>query len=241
MLYAERVGKEFFMSTNTGSDVEVKNTLQDALNALEAQTAERISPEIHGKLRKMVLTLVQEGIEDRVLRVGQLAKDFTLPDPEGKPINLNTLLKDGPVILAFYRGTWCPFCNLTLRTYQSYLESFKALGAQLVAISPQTPDKSMMTVEKLNLTFPVLSDVGNHVARSFGLVFTLPEPLWSLFKILQEYNGDDSFQLPIPALFVIAPDRTVKVSFASADYVRRMEPLKIIQSLSQLEAVGQPT
>jgi len=105
------------------------------------------------------------------LKVGESGPDFILPDAHGEPVRLNSLLNDGPVVLIFYRGGWCPYCNLHLRGFQRRLPDIRLLGAQIVGISPQLPDNSLSTQEKNELSFPVLSDVGNKVARQFGIVF----------------------------------------------------------------------
>jgi peroxiredoxin len=115
--------------------------------------------------------------EERAIRTGDLAPDFTLPDPQGKDVSLGRLLGARPAVVTFYRGGWCPYCNIQLRAYQAVLPEMTALGARLVAISPQLPDGSLTTAEANELTFGVLGDVGNAVARNFGLVWSLPEEL----------------------------------------------------------------
>jgi peroxiredoxin len=144
------------------------------------------------------------------------------------------LLKQGPVVLTFYRGDWCPYCNLQLRAYQAILPRIRELGANLVAISPQTPDNSLSTAEKKGLTFPVLSDGGNAVARRYGLVFSLSETLRTTGANLPSFNGDDSWDLPMPGTFVIAPDGTVRLAFVDADWTRRLEPAAILDALQRL-------
>jgi peroxiredoxin len=138
------------------------------------------------------------------------------------------------VLLTFYRGDWCPYCTLQLRAYQAILPQIRELGAGLVAISPQTPDNSLSTAEKKGLTFPVLSDAGNEVARQYGLVFSLSETLRTVSADLTSYNGDDSWELPMPGTFVIAPDGTVRLAFVDADWTRRLEPAAILDTLRRL-------
>ncbi|MDJ0571892.1 MAG: peroxiredoxin-like family protein [Pleurocapsa sp. MO_192.B19] len=182
--------------------------------------------------------LIDSGIVDRTLKVGDKAPDFTLPNATGESINLQQLLQQGAVVLSFYRGGWCPYCNLELRALQQALPEIKALGANLITVSPQTPDNSLSTAEKNELTFEVLSDLGNKVAREYGLVFTLPEqlrPIYQNFGIdLPAYNGDPTFDLPIPATYVIAADGKVVLAFANADYTQRLEPTEIISTLQNL-------
>ena len=182
--------------------------------------------------------LIDSGIVDQTLKVGDKAPDFTLPNATGESINLQQLLQQGAVVLSFYRGGWCPYCNLELRALQQALPEIKALGANLITVSPQTPDNSLSTAEKNELTFEVLSDIGNKVAREYGLVFTLPEqlrPIYQNFGIdLPAYNGDPTFDLPIPATYVIAADGKVVLAFANADYTQRLEPTEIISTLQNL-------
>ena len=178
--------------------------------------------------------LVRSGIAASGLRAGVLAPDFTLPNVDGRPVTLYALLAQGPVVLTFYRGEWCPYCNLQLRAYQAGLPQIRELGARLVAVSPQTPDNSLTTAEKKGLTFPVLSDAGNAVARRYGLVFSLSQTLRAVSADLPAYNGDDSWELPMPGTFVIAPDGTVQLAFVDVDWTRRLEPAAILDALRQL-------
>ncbi|GAC1605020.1 MAG: peroxiredoxin-like family protein [Acidimicrobiales bacterium] len=175
---------------------------------------------------------------EAAVKVGDTAPDFTLPDANGDKVNFAGLLETGPVVLAFYRGGWCPYCSTELRALQASLPELRELGATLVAISPQTPDNSLSTAEKLELAFPVLSDVGNTVSRAFGLVFTLPESLRAVYTgfglDLPAANGDDSFELPVPATYVIDRNGSVTWRFADADYTRRAEPSDILDAVRTL-------
>jgi peroxiredoxin len=175
---------------------------------------------------------------ENVLAVGDAAPDFALPDVQGRIIALPEALHIGPVVLAFYRGGWCPYCDLQLRAYQSVLPTVVQLGARLIAVSPQLPDGSLSTAEKNKLEFDVLSDVGNGVARSFGLVYSLSEELREALrsngKDLTRINGDESWELPVPATFVIAPDRRVMLAHVDVDYRRRLAPEDIITALRSL-------
>jgi peroxiredoxin len=177
-----------------------------------------------------------------VFAIGDTAPNFALPDVHGRMIALYDALRGGPVILAFYRGGWCPYCDLQLRAYQSALRTIVDLGARLLAVSPQLPDGSLSTAEKNRLEFDVLSDVGNGVARSFGLVYSLPEELREALrsngKDLPGINGDKSWALPVPATFVIAPDRRVMLAHIDVDYRRRLAPEDIIASLRSLRSIG---
>lgn len=179
------------------------------------------------------------------LSIGQVAPDFSLPDTYGKLIRLSDALRSGPAIVTFYRGDWCPYCNLELRAYQRLLPEITHLGGRVMAISPQLPDGSLSTREKNELQFDVLSDTGNDVARSFGLVYSLPEELREALrgngKALPGINGDESWELPLPATFVIAPDRRVTLAFVEIDYRKRLDPDDIVVSLRSLHAANSVT
>ena len=180
------------------------------------------------------------GLADSALTVGDAAPTFSLPNASGETVALSDVLASGPVILTFYRGGWCPYCNLELRAYQALLPEIEAAGATLVAVSPQTPDASLTTQEKKDLTFTVLSDEGNAVARQFGLVHTLPADLVAAYDQfgldVAGSNGDASGDLPLPATYVIDPDGTIRYAFVDADYTKRAEPSEVLASLQAVAA-----
>ena len=169
---------------------------------------------------------------------GDDAPDFVLPNVRGGTTQLSDLLKDGPVVLNFYRGGWCPFCNLEFKALSDILPQIQAMGASLVGISPETPDASLSTIEKHNLPFEVLSDVGNKIAGRYGLLMTVYEELRPLYQQwgidIPAANGDDSFQLPIPATYVIKQDGTVQACYVDKNYTSRMEPQDILAALESL-------
>ena len=178
----------------------------------------------------------------RALQPGDTAPDFILPNVDGRSVRLYSELEEGPVVLVFYRGGWCPYCNIHLRGFQKLLAEFKAAGAQVVAISPQLPDQSLTTLEKDELAFPVLSDVGLSTARAFGVAFELPKALLSLYAdfdvLLEDINGVEGAQeLPMPATFVIRADRTLAYAHVEADFTRRAEPLEVLQLVRELENI----
>lgn len=177
------------------------------------------------------------------ITIGTKAPDFTLPNANGKKRTLSELLEDGPVILSFYRGGWCPFCNDQLYAYQQILPEFEELGAQLVAITPEKPESVQDTASRNFLTFEVLSDAGNEIARAYDLIWTVPEDQRAGFskwlkgetgKTLAEFNGIDSYELPVPATFVIAQNGTVAYVFRDEDYKQRAQNEDIIEALQNL-------
>ncbi len=210
-------------------------TLKDSIDTFMQGVAKHAPPEVLAGLGAEIEKLAESGIARQALQVGAKAPDFTLPDAHGKPVTLSGLLAKGPAVVTFYRGGWCPFCDLQLRSYQGALGAIHALGAELVAISPQTPDYALSDVEKKQLTFPVLTDKANRVARTFKLVFALSDALRKLQthfgSVLPKFNGDDSWELPMPGTFVL--DRHGVVRFASVDpnWMVRVEPAAILEAL----------
>ena len=169
---------------------------------------------------------------------GDLAPDFVLPNAHGDNRQLSELLKDGPVVLNFYRGGWCPFCNLEFKALSDIMPQIKEKGASLISVSPELPDVSLTTIEKHNLPFEVLSDVGNEIADHYGLIMTVYEeirPLYTQWGIdLPTANGDDSFQLPIPATYIIKQDGTIQTYYVNKNYTSRMEPKAILDALDNI-------
>jgi peroxiredoxin len=170
--------------------------------------------------------------------VGDLPPDFTLPDATRHSISLASLRLAGPVVVTFYRGQWCPYCDLQLRAYQEALPRIRALGASLVAISPQTPDESLSTAEKRKLEFHVLSDGGNTVARAWGLVWKVASSLDSLHTAfgvdLAKSNGETSNELPVPATFVVEPSGRIAFAHYDPNWTVRLEPAALIAALEKV-------
>jgi len=179
----------------------------------------------------------QQG-EDAI-KVGQQAPNFELPDPTGKAVGLDSLLKNGPLVVTFYRGNWCPYCNLQLRALQARLSEIHALGASLVAISPQVPDDSMTKDEIYAMDFTVLSDQDAKVAADYGVAWEVPDFLLDHMRVdrqldLETINNGNGNILPIPATFVLGRDGIVKWSYVDVDYRTRSEPDDIIEALKKL-------
>ncbi len=181
--------------------------------------------------------LLESGLAGHALGVGAVAPDFILPDVQGQCTRLYSLLKDGRVILVFYRGGWCPYCNIHLRGFQRVLPRLRQLGTHVVAISPQLPDHSLTTRNQDALSFPVLSDVGNKVARSYGLVFRLSDRLLTWYgkfgHPLDIFNGPDGEkELPMPTTFLIEQDARIRLADINIDYTSRLDPEEIIAFLT---------
>jgi peroxiredoxin len=177
------------------------------------------------------------GLTLRPPAVGATAPDFELPDATGRGTRLTTVLGHGAVVLVFYRGAWCPYCNLQLRAFHLRAGDIMAAGATLVAISPQSPDKTADFARQEDFAFTVLSDVGNHVARRYGLAYSVDDDSIALFKAggldLTTYNGDGRWQLPAAATFVV--DREARIIFesVSADYRWRVGPDEVLRVLAE--------
>ncbi len=180
------------------------------------------------------------GHASHALKPGQAAPDFTLPDATGAAQTLTHLLAQGPVVLLFYRGNWCPYCNVQLRAYQQILPELAQHGATLVAVSPQTPDFTALTASEKALSFPVLSDVGNTVARQYGLGYgvgqEVADTLRSVGIDLSAYNGTSDDELPLTATFIIGSEGIIAWSWVEANFKQRADPTEILAALAQLPA-----
>lgn len=219
-------------------------SLTDILAKQQADSRSKLPQEVRDTMSTATANLAASGILDSAIHLGDTAPDFVLPNATGAEVRLSELLAKGPVVLSFYRGQWCPYCNLELRALQQALPEIVAAGATLVAVSPQTPDNSLSTVEKHELTFEVLSDVNNEVGRRYGLVFRLPEQLHSIYTSfgidLPAHNGNKTFELPIAATYVIDSDGTVAHAFVDADYTKRLDPVDILATLKHLSTHSVP-
>lgn len=211
--------------------MSLTQTLQDFI----AQSAGRIPPEAIAIMEKATADFAEAGIGKSALGVGDKLPDANLIDTHGNTVSLSSLLAKGPLVINFYRGGWCPYCNMELKAYQDMLDDIQAKGATLVAISPEKPDNSLTTSEKNALRFPVLTDNGNKFASALGLVFELTGDLKNLYEgfgiDLPGQNADSGWTLPIPAVYTIAADGTVLFADVDLDYRRRAEPADAIAAL----------
>ncbi len=172
------------------------------------------------------------------LKVGNKAPNFKLPNAYGKIISLSSLLAKGPVIINFYRGAWCPFCNLELRALTKNAATFKKYGATLVSITPQQADKSLAQLKKDKFPFDILSDLDSSIIKKYKLFFTMPNDLIKVYKKLgldiESFNGKGRNELPVPGTFVVDKSGIIRAAFADTDYKKRMEPAAIIDALKKL-------
>jgi peroxiredoxin len=208
------------------------------LDALREKSSKTAPPERLKAYEQGIEAVRKSGVTDKALRVGDRAPDFTLPDATGKTVKLSELLSQGPVVVTWYRGAWCPYCNIALRGFQNRLPEIRSAGATLVAISPQTPDHSLSTAEKGHLEFAVLSDRGNKTAHAYGVAYQVPRVVADQMKgrlDLAKFNGDESGELPLGATYVIDREGVIRYAFVDADYRKRAEPSDVIAALRGLD------
>ena len=207
-------------------------SLQQQLSELKTNIKSQIPGDVFQKFEESIQALNESGIVNNAPKVGDKLNNFVLSNQLGQQRSLAELRKSGPVVMVFYRGGWCPYCNLELRAYQHILPQLKEAGAQLVAITPELPDSSLSTVEKNELEFEVLSDVSADYAKEIGLAFSLPEELREIYANLggdlEKFNGVGNFNLPVPATLVV--DTAGKITFAhiDVDYTTRANPEDVL-------------
>lgn len=222
-------------------------SLQDKLDAFKAdfragKPPYNAPPEIHPIMERATEELIASGQAGRAIKAGDRAPEFRLRDQDGNEVSSAELLAKGPLVVTFYRGVWCPYCNIELQAINEVLPQLQALGANVVAISPQTAVNSRKSVRTNSLGFPVLSDTNNDVAGAFGLRFALPDYLVELYKKLKNdlpaFNGDPSWTLPMPARYVIGADGVVLYSEVNPDYTHRPDPSDMF---AVLQKAARPT
>jgi peroxiredoxin len=217
-------------------------TIQQQSEELSAASAGRMPPEVAAVFGAEQQRWRDQGEPEGIVRPGQTIEDFTLPDATGAEVSLAELVAAGPAVIVFYRGGWCPYCNIALRTYQTeLLPQLDSYGARLVAISAQRPDQSLSTKEKAGLSFTVLSDPSAAVARGLGIAFTPTEEVLSTQRALgldlAEVN--ETVDLPMPTVLIIDRDRVVRFADTHADYTTRTEVSEIVAALEAL--AGDPS
>lgn len=213
--------------------------LIDAIKEYQEGTFKKKAPvEVQETMLAATKKLQDEGISKNALKTGHKFEDAELTNIDGNSVKLHDYFNDNDfLVVNFYRGGWCPYCNLELKALQGIVGELKDLNASLIAISPQTPDNSLTTKEKNELEFEVLSDIGSKVSKNIGLVFSLADelkPIYEKFGIdIPSSNGDDSFDLPMPAIYVINKDKEIVFSFIDEDYTKRCEPNDIIEAIKK--------
>jgi len=212
-------------------------TLREDIKKFQEEKYKDIPKETMDIFMKATEKLVSTGIAERSLKKGDRIPMFSLSNIEGNEIFIKDLLDKGPVVISFFRGSWCPYCNLEFAALQKIYPEIKELGASLVSISPSVSSESKKLITKHSLSFDLLSDKQNKVAKEFGLVFVLDStlrPLYEKFGIdIPKENGDESYELPIPATYVIDKKGNIVFSYVNADYTTRAEPSEILEVLKK--------
>ncbi|VAX22767.1 hypothetical protein MNBD_NITROSPINAE02-1921 [hydrothermal vent metagenome] len=213
-------------------------TLSEEIARFQERMAGQIPAGISTIMKSSTTTLAKSGILDKAKSVGDKAPAFSLPNSRREIISSESLLKKGPLVISFYRGSWCPYCNLEMKALQTALASIEKLGATLVAISPSLPEKSTGLGEKHSISFEILSDIGNKVAREYNVVFVMANelrPIYSQFGFdIENDTGNNSYEIPIPATYVVDTDGTIVSAFVDVDHTKRMEPSSIIETLESI-------
>lgn len=230
-----KLTKEDFKKENI-MDNSTRTSLRSKLEEKKANFELRADDNKKRAYKEGLTAVENSGITSKAKQVGEKAPNFTLNNALGEPVQLNDYLKKGKVVLTWYRGGWCPYCNLTLNQLQQELPNFKANGASLIALTPELPDKSISTAEKNDLAFEVLSDIGNEVADEYGIVFKLTDEVAEMYNKsfdMNSYNGDKSNELPLAATYIIDENGEIIYAFLDADYRNRAEPSELTEFLKK--------
>lgn len=210
-------------------------SLTAKLKEYAAMSATKIPQPAQEIMKQAITTLENESLLSKAAKKGDTFPDFTLPNASGTAITLQSLLAKGKVVITFYRGGWCPYCNIELKALQEVLPEIKAKGASLVAITPETPDNSLTTIEKNELDFEVLTSKDNALARELNLVYQLPQDLVNLYQNfgidLLKSQGNSANELPIAATYIINKEGVIDYHFLAEDYKLRADPSDIIKEL----------
>jgi peroxiredoxin len=187
---------------------------------------------------RVIAELKHSGIGERALPMGAQAPQFELQDHNGRVVRSVDLVSKSRLVICFFRGRWCPFCVGQLEAMNQWFDDIERASATLLAISPQTVKQSSFMVDQHRLKFPLLSDPGNHVARRFGVVYRVPDDQQAVFRRsfinLPLANGDDTWELPVPATYIIERDGSVAYAAVNADYMERPEPIDVVRQVAAL-------
>lgn len=207
---------------------------QEELNSLKTHVDSQTPPELTAIIENSLKQIQESRITETALNVGDKSIGFTLENPTGKKVTLAEYLEQGPVILIWYRGGWRLFCNATLHKMQEYLPEFKEAGANLIALTPETPDSSLTTAEKHSLEFEVLTDTDNEIGKQYGVVYKMDDEYVNFTKPfidLSQYNGNDKNELPLSVTYIIGQDGIISYAFIDVDYTKRAEPSVLLEEL----------
>jgi peroxiredoxin len=214
------------------------STLKAELALVTQQLGASLPQQTLSLLQRSIQRMVNNGIGSAALGEGRFFPRFSLPNATADAISSEDLVAQGPLVVCFYRGGWCPYCTLELRAYQEVLPEIRALGADFIAISPQLPDEALAMAAKANLGFEVLSDTGNSMAEHLGLMVELSPAVADVYRSLghdlERINGNSRWTLPIPATYIIDADHRVQLAFVNPDYAVRLEPSRVLEMLTSM-------
>ena len=231
---------------NDNNSSTIKENSMEANSTTQTEVLEERKTNFNKKANETTKKIYQEGLnavtESDIIKsaknVGDAAPNFILKNALGKEVSLQDYLQKGPVVLVWYRGGWCPYCNINLHYLQEGLANIKAQGANLVALTPELPDQSISTTEKHHLEFEILSDIGNKVAKEYGVVYKLTDEVAKIYNEkfnLNQHNGDTSDELPLAATYIINTEGEIEYAFLDADYRNRAEPSEITAFLKKMK------
>ena len=212
-------------------------SLSKVLAEKKAATVKAVPAEVLAIMEASTNALIEDALSAKAIQTGSKLPSFELPDINNKSTSLESF-KNKFLVISFYRGGWCPYCNMELQALQGILPELEKLDAELVAISPETPDNSLTTSEKNKISFPVLSDLNNTYAKSLGLAFKMPKDLCELYSgsfniHVDAHNGNEDFELPMPATYIVNEQREIIYSFTPEDYTERLDPEVVLKVLKE--------
>ena len=218
----------------TENETSETTSLSEQLAEKAAESSTRVPTEVREAFKAGIQMVRDSGIEESAKQVGDDAADGELIGWDGKTFQLSELWEEGPIVLMWYRGGWCPYCNIQLSAMQQYLDEIENAGARLVVLTPELPEKAKQTAEKSGIEIVALHDRGNQLAEEYGIMFDLPEPIVPMYRDkikLPSYNGTDKMQLPLAATYVIDTSGKITYAFLDADYKKRAEPSEVLEAI----------
>lgn len=213
-------------------------SLQKRLDALKQEFSANVPANILEVMNHENEKLIASDIISKAIKVGQKLPDGKLTTLTGERVEIEQLINGKPLVISFYRGGWCPYCNLELQGLESISNEIRALGSNIIAVSPESISHTKQTKEKNDVSFDILSDEGSFFAKKLGLVFTLPKSLQDIYLTfnidVEKHNGESKFELPIPTTLIVKPNKEIVYIFADGDYTNRSEPGSILKILREL-------
>lgn len=214
--------------------------LKQELDAIKAAFNRTVSPHVVSTLRAETHELIASGLAARALKAGDRAPTCSLTDARGRTVGLQELLATGPLVVTFYRGSWCPYCTVNLRSLEAASSEIRARGGRLIAVSPQTRAHSRRTRSDNALHFSLFSDEDGVAAAAFGIRWSVSPEMRPLYRKLgadiEAFNGEPSWMLPMPARYVIGRDGVIEYAEITPDYTQRPEPCELFPILQKLNA-----